>query len=82
VLIVAAATIALTHMLEHLGRLHVLPSTGMQDHLLGYPMAAILAIAALVVLTVSLSAPLMVVSIRGGVDRGPRRIRPGCPIVL
>ncbi len=38
---------ALSHMIEHLGRLHVLPGV-VQDLVLGYPMAAALIVLGLI----------------------------------
>ena len=45
--IVVGITIALSHMIEHLGRLHVLPGV-VQDLVLGYPMAAALIVVGLI----------------------------------
>ena len=44
--IAAGVLMALSHMVEHLGRLHILPA-GVQDLVLGYPMAAVLVVVGL-----------------------------------
>ncbi len=46
--IIVGIAMALAHMVEHLGRLRVLPGV-VQDLILGYPMAAVLIVVGLIV---------------------------------
>lgn len=51
VLVGLGVVMAGSHVITHLGSFQVLPSTGWQDLLLGYPMAGILVLAGIVLLS-------------------------------
>ena len=44
-------TVGVTHMITHLGNLRYLPTVGMQDLLMGYPVAAVLVLAGVLVIS-------------------------------
>jgi hypothetical protein len=49
-IVAVGIAVGVAHMITHLGDLRYLPTEGMQDLLLGYPMAAILVLAGVLVI--------------------------------
>ena len=49
-IVAVGIALGLTHMVTHLGNLQYLPTVGMQDLLMGYPVAAVLVLAGVLVI--------------------------------